>query len=126
MPGGGDDLGMFKTVEQNTNDIAEIKQTLLNHEDQMEKLKDNAIKLETTVTMENRETRTIVTQQVDKLYGLVEKAMGFKTESASQEHELKMLRWNTLSTVFLRITGSLAALASSGGVIYYLLVEAPK
>lgn len=126
MPGGGEDLSMFRTVEQNTSDIAEIKETLKNHAEQMKEMKSNAIKLETTVTLENRETRTIVTQQVDKLYGLVEKAMGFKTESASQEHELKMLRWNTMSTVFLKIAGSLSVLASSGGVIYYFLVEAPK
>ena len=125
MPG-GDDLSMFRTVEQNKKDIAVIKETLENHAEQMNEMKSNAIKLETTVTLENRETRTIVTQQVDKLYDLVEKAMGFKTESASQEHELKMLRWNTMSTVFLRFAGSLAALASSGGVIYYLIVEAPK
>lgn len=126
MPGGGEDLSMFRTVEQNTSDIAEIKETLKTHAEQMKEMKSNAIKLETTVTLENRETRTIVTQQVDKLYGLVEKAMGFKTESASQEHELKMLRWNTMSTVFLKIAGSLSVLASSGGVIYYFLVEAPK
>ncbi|AQU79700.1 hypothetical protein [Planococcus faecalis] len=126
MPSGGDELGMFRTVELNTKDIAVIKQTLEDHAEQMEEMKNNAIKLETTVTLENRETRAIVTQQVDKLYVLVEKAMGFRTESASQEHELKMLRWNTMSTVFLKIAGSLAALASSGGVIYYLIVEAPK
>lgn len=126
MPSGGDDLSMFKTVEMNSKEIAKIKETLVSHAEQMEEMKHNAIKLETTVTLENRETRTIVTQQVDKLYVLVEKAMGFKTESASQEHELKMLRWNTISTVFLKVAGSLSVLASSGGIIYYLLVEAPK
>lgn len=126
MPGGGDDLSMFKVVEQNTVDIKDIKETLRDHAEQMEEMKNNAVKLESTVTYENRETRTLVTQQVEKLYGLAEKAMGFKTESASQEHELKMMRWNTISTVCLKIAGSLSVLASSGGVIYYLLVEAPK
>lgn len=92
----------------------------------MKEIQSNAIKLDTTVTLENRETRQIVTQQVEKLYGLVKKAMVFKTESATQEHELKMLRWNTMSSVFLKIAGSLSVLASSGGVIYYFLVEAPK
>lgn len=125
MPG-GDDLSMFKTVEQHTNDIVEIKETLEYHAEQMKEMKSNAIKLETTVTLENRETRTIVTQQVEKLYGLVEKAMGFKTESASQQHELKMLRWNTLSNVLLKISGSIVALASSGGVIYYMITEWTK
>ena len=126
MPDKGDDLSMFKTVEQNTKDIEAIKLTLKTHSEQMEALKENATKLESTVTFENRETRAIVTQQVDKLYGLVEKAMGFKTESSSQEHELKMLRWNTLSNVFLKISGSVVALASSGGVIYYVIVEITK
>ncbi|KAA0958273.1 hypothetical protein FQ085_00745 [Planococcus sp. ANT_H30] len=92
MPSGRDELGVFRTVELNTKDIVVIKQTLEDHAEQMEEMKNNAIKLETTVTLENRETRAIATQQVEKLYVLVEKAMGFRTESASQEHELKMLR----------------------------------
>ena len=123
---GGDDLSLFTTVELNVKAIEVIQETLAYHTEQMEEMKSNAIKLESAVTYENRETRALVTQQVDKLYGLVEKAMGFRTESASREHELKMLRWNTMSAVFLRVAGSLAALASSGGVIYYLIVEAPK
>ncbi|MFC4712219.1 hypothetical protein [Planococcus dechangensis] len=126
MPDKGGDLSMFTTVEQNTKDIEAIKLTLKNHSEQMESMKENASELKTTVTLENRETRAIVTQQVDKLYGLVEKAMGFKTESSSQMHELKMLRWNTLSNVFLKISGSVVALASSGGVIYYVVVELTK
>ena len=126
MPDKGGDLSMFNTIEQNTKDIEAIKLTLKNHSEQMETMKENYTELKTTVSLENKETRTIVTQQVDKLYVLVEKAMGFRTESASQEHELKMLRWNTLSNVLLKISGSVVALASSGGVIYYVVVELTK
>jgi len=122
----GDKLGMFKTVEQNTKDISDIKATLVFHAEQMEEMKVNSARLESTVTFENRETRAIVTQQVDKLYGLVEKAMGFKTESTTQQHELKMLKWNTISNVFLKVSTALVGLASSGGVIYYLVTEVIK
>lgn len=80
----GDGFSMFDMVNKYGKDMEDIKETLILHSERMKKMEDNFLKLETTVTLENRETRTIVTQQVDKLYRLVEKALGFKTESTSR------------------------------------------
>jgi len=79
------------------------------------------MKLENTVMRENQETRTTMREQTGKLFLIVEKAMGYQPDKTAQTHELRMAKLNTWSTVFLKVSGGLVGLLSSGGAIYYLV-----
>lgn len=105
---------MYKTVEEHADQLQ-------NHEERLLKLEDQSLKLENTILTENRDTRNTMKEQTEKLFHIVESAMGYQTSKATQDHELKMLKWNTFSTVFLKVSGGLFALLSSGGAIYYII-----
>lgn len=84
-------------------------------------LEENYNRLERTVTKENEETRSVMRKQTEKLFGIVEQAMGYQESRSVQSHELKMAKLNTWSTVFLKISGGLVGLLSSGGLIYIII-----
>ncbi|WP_413363113.1 hypothetical protein [Lysinibacillus sp. 3P01SB] len=107
---------MYKTMEEH-------KGILEDHEDRLKKLEDQSLKLENTILTENRDTRNTMKEQTEKLFNIVESAMGYQTNKSTQDHELKMLKWNTFSTVFLKVSGGLGALFSAGGLIYYLITK---
>ena len=57
------------------------------------------------------------------MYGLLEKAMGIQSTRTTQNHEFKMLKWNTIATIGMKVSGALLGLLSSGGLIYYYVTE---
>lgn len=121
-------LGMFETVKNHGDEIgkhaveiAALKESDRLHDDRLKKLEDNAVKLENTVMSESRETRTTMKEQTEKLFAIVENAMGYQSARTTQTHELRMTRLNVWSTVFLKVSGGIVALLSSGGAIYYVL-----
>lgn len=91
------------------------------HEQRLKVLEDNAIRLENTVMSENRETRTTMKEQTEKLFDVVDRAMSFSSTQETQKHELKMKKWNTVSTILLKAGGGLLALLTSGGGLYLLI-----
>lgn len=121
-------LGMFETVKshgdelgKHAEEIAALKESDRLHNERLKKLEDNAVKLENTVMSESRETRTTMKEQTEKLFTIVENAMGYQSARTTQTHELRMTRLNIWSTVFLKVSGGIVALLSSGGAIYYVL-----
>ncbi|MCZ2260614.1 hypothetical protein [Sporosarcina sp. G11-34] len=58
-----------------------------------------------------------------KLFNIVEQAMGYQESRTTQSYELRMAKLNTWSTVFLKVSAGLVGLLSSGGSIYYIIVE---
>ncbi len=112
---------MFQTVLDHDERIIALEETDRQHDERLKKLEDNAMKLENTVMMESRETRTTMKEQVEKLFAIVEQAMGYQTARTTQSHELRMAKLNTWSTVFLKVSGGIVGLLSSGGAIYYML-----
>ncbi|MER2090932.1 MAG: hypothetical protein ABS920_14430 [Sporosarcina sp.] len=114
---------MFKTVLDHDERIVALEETDKLHDDRLKRLEDNAMKLENTVMRENQETRTTMREQTDKLFIIVEKAMGYQSDKTAQTHELRMAKLNTWSTVFLKVSGGIVALLSSGGAIYYVLAH---
>lgn len=107
MPNGGD--SMFKTLEEHT-------EKLHDHEDRLKKLEDQSLKLENTILTENRDTRNTMKEQTEKMFTLVENAMGYQSNQSKQNHELKMLKWNTFSTVLLKVS-------AAGGLLYVVITE---
>jgi len=112
---------MFTTVQNHEERITSLEEADKKHEERLQELEKNSIKLENTIMQENRDTRTTMKEQTEKLFQIVESAMGYQTNQSAQEHELKILKWNTISTVFLKASGGLFALLSSGGAIYYVI-----
>lgn len=128
-------LSMFEKMTEHDIDIKEhrerigtleeitlsLKESDRQHDERLKNLEDNAVKLENTVMSENRETRTTMREQGDKMFTLVENAMGYQTARTTQSHELRMAKLNTWSTVFLKVSGGVVGLLSSGGAIYYVM-----
>lgn len=104
---------------------AEHEERARKHEERITKLEEQSIKLENTIHTTSTETRNVMREQTEKqteqLYDLLKTAMGIQNTKSTQNHEFKMLKWNTLSTVFLKISGGLLGLLSSGGVLYYII-----
>lgn len=130
MPEGGQ--SMYETVKLQGNKldnheerIEALEKVDQKHEERIKKLEEQSIKLENTILKTSSETRDVMReqteQQTEKLYDLLKTAMGIQNTRSTQSHEFKMLKWNTLSTVFLKISGGLLGLLSSGGVLYYIV-----
>ena len=119
---------MFETVKNHEERITILEQNDRDHQQkldilsgQMTELKTQNTELENTVLKDNRETRSTLVAQMEKLFLLTENAMGYQTSRTNQQHEYKMLRWNTIATVFLKVCGALSTLAASGGLIYMIV-----
>lgn len=122
--GGG---SMFQTVQDHEERITkleendrELKENFNKLSSQMMTLESQNTKLENTLLNDNRDTRQTMKDQGEKMFHLVESAMGYQSSKSVQDHELKMLKLNTWSTVFLKISGAIGALGSAGGVIYLI------
>ncbi|AMQ06720.1 hypothetical protein [Sporosarcina psychrophila] len=119
---------MFETVRHQGEQIdvhaikiAALEKSDLHHDERLRNLEENAMKLENTVMRENQETRSTMREQTAKLFTIVENAMGYQSARTAQTHELRMAKLNTLSTVFLKVSGGIVGLLSSGGAIYYVI-----
>ena len=110
----GSGASMYKTMEEH-------KGILEDHEDRLKKLEDQSLKLENTILTENRDTRNTMKEQTEKLFHIVENAMGYQNSRTTQDHELKMLKLNTWSTVLLKVSGAIGALGSAGGLVYLVV-----
>lgn len=119
---------MFETVRHQGEQIdvhavkiAALEKSDERHDERLRNLEENAMKLENTVMRENQETRSTMREQTAKLFTIVENAMGYQSARTAQTHELRMAKLNTLSTVFLKVSGGIVGLLSSGGAIYYVI-----
>lgn len=109
---------MFETVQNHENRIVILENRDQAQEERLKRLEDQSVKLENTILTENRDTRSTMKEQTEKLFTIVENAMGYQNNRTAQDHELKMLKLNTWSTVFLKFAGAIGALGSAGGLIY--------
>lgn len=108
-------------LSKHKEEIQELKDFDRKKHERLVNLEGSFARLEETVTKENEETRLTMRQQTDRLFKIVEQAMGYQENRTVQEHELKMTKLNTWSTVFLKISGGLVGLFSAGGLIYMFI-----
>ncbi len=109
-----------KRLIQDDEAIKQLKDDDVDKHERLNELEENYENLSRTVTRENEETRHTMRDQTGRLFDLVEKSMGHQATRTSQQHEIKKERLNTFSTIFLKLTGGLVGLLSSGGIIYLL------
>lgn len=120
--------GMYDKVKEHDVAIVDhgerlslLEESGKRHEDRLIQLENQSERLETTVMREARDTQATMKEQGDRMFGLVESTINYKTDTERQEHEFRMLKLNTWSTVFLKISGGIVALLSAGGGAYYAL-----
>ncbi|MEK4629751.1 hypothetical protein MKZ17_16195 [Solibacillus sp. FSL R7-0682] len=125
MPENEGSASMFETVKNHEERITilekndkELKENFNKLSNQILTLESQNTKLENTLLNDNRDTRQTMKDQAEKMFALVENAMGYQNSKSTQDHELKMLKLNTWSTVFLKFAGAIGALGSAGGLIY--------
>lgn len=111
MDGGS---SMFETVQNHEERIVNLELSEHEQKERIKRLEDSHLKLENTMMTESRETRAVLKKQTDKMFELVEDAMGYQATRTTQSHESKILKWNTLATVFLKICGGIVALFTTG------------
>lgn len=90
---------MFETVQNHEDRISDLERVDREHEEHLKRLEDQSMKLENTILTENRDTRTTIKEQTEKLFVIVKSALGIQSTLTTQTHEFKMLKWNTLSTL---------------------------
>jgi len=112
-----------KLFETNQKEIKILNERDKDKHERLLDVEKNYEKLENAVTKENKETRATMIEQTGKLFEIVEQAMGYQETRTTQSHELRMAKLNTWSTVFLKVSAGLVGLLSSGGAIYYIIVE---
>ncbi|MFG3613081.1 hypothetical protein [Rummeliibacillus stabekisii] len=105
---------MFEKVQNHEERIVNLERSEDEQNERIKRMEESNLKLENTMMTESRETRTVMKEQTDKMFELVENAMGYQSTRATQSHELKILKWNTLATVFLKICGGIVALFTAG------------
>jgi len=93
------------------------------HEERIVNLEEQSMVLENAIHITSTETRNVMREQMEKLYGLLETAMGIQSTKSTQNHEFKMLKWNTIATIGMKVSGALLGLLSSGGLVYYYVTE---
>lgn len=119
---------VYETVKKHDEEINNhherlsiLEETDRQHEERLRQLEDQSIKLENTVMTESRETRTTMKEQTDKLFNIVDSSINYKQDVEKQAHEFRMLKIETWSTVFLKLSGGVVALLSAGGGAYYVI-----
>ncbi len=84
------------------------------------------LKLENAVLTTSRETQEIFKTQADKMYELAKSSMSYQSLSAERAHGLQMAKLNAWATFSMKLSGAIATLAGSGGLIYYVVTHLVK
>ncbi|MGE7545079.1 hypothetical protein [Sporosarcina newyorkensis] len=120
--------GMYDKVREHDEklEVHDVRLSVLEESDKKQEariklLEDNAIRLENTVMSEARETRATMERNTERLYDIVENAMTMSANQETQRHQLKLTKWDKVTTILLKAGGGLVGLASAGGAIYYMI-----
>lgn len=108
-------------LDDDKEDILMLKDRDKEQHERLLSIEKNYKKLESTLEKENKATRETMREQTNKLYDIVQSAMNHQDNRYKQNHEFKMAKMNTWSTVFLKVSGGVVALLSSGGLIYFIV-----
>lgn len=122
MPEGGN--SMFETVKNQGEKLVNHEERIValekvdeKHEERLKNLEEQSIKLENTILKTSTETREVMREQTEtqtkELYSLLKTAMGIQSTRTTQNHEFKMLKWNTVATIGMKVSGALLGLLSS-------------
>lgn len=110
-----------EAIEVHDERLTMLEESDKRQEARIKLLEDNAIRLENTVMTEGRETRSTMERNTDRLYGIVENSMSMVANQETHRHQLRLTKWDKVTTILLKAGGGLVGLASAGGAIYYMI-----
>lgn len=121
---------MYEKVKQHDEELSDhgyrisaLEEADRQHEERLRQLEDQSVRLENTVMAESRETRTTMKEQTEKLFDIVDSSINYKADSQKLDYDLKKMRIEMWTNVFLKISGGVLALLSAGGAGYWLLQQ---
>lgn len=111
-----DDLKL--SDRDHVSSLTDLEKWRLQHEKNFNELKE-------TISKENEQTRQTMLKQTDtltlqntELLDLVKTTLGVKSTTDKYAHDLKMLKWDRMTTIILKAGGGVIALLGSGTGIY--------
>lgn len=122
--------GMYETVRKQGESILDHGQRISvleerdeKHEERLKQLEDQSVRLENTIMTESRETRITMKEQTEKLFEIVDTSINYKADSQKLDYDLKKMRIEMWTNVFLKLSGGVLALLSAGGAGVFLLKQ---
>ena len=119
-----------ETIDSHHERITFLEENGRQHEDRLKQLEDQSIKLENTIMTESRETRITVKEQTEKmevqsskLYDIVHTSINYKSDSQKLDYDLKKMRIEMWTNVFLKLSGGITLLFTAGGAGYWFLQQ---
>lgn len=91
------------------------------HDETIQEMNANYMKLENTIFRENKETRDMMRGTMDKQFSLIEQLTGFREASAVRESDLKKVKTEKWSDIVVKIIGLLTIVLSSGGILFAIV-----
>lgn len=110
-----------RSDREQLSSLTDLERWRLQHEKNFNELKE-------TISKENEQTRETMLKQTDtltkqntELLDLVKTTLGVKSNTDKYEHDLKMLKWDRVTTIILKAGGGIIALLGSGTGIYLVI-----
>jgi len=110
-----------ETLDAHEDRIGALEESERKQEARIKLLEDNAVRLENTVMSEARETRSTMERNTDRLFDIVKNAMSFSATQEEHKHQLRLTKWDKVTTILLKAGAGLVTLASAGGAVYYVI-----
>lgn len=101
-------------LDDHENRLVKLEKSDLEKELRIQKIEDNYLRLENTIMAENRETRDILREGMNKQWELIKSRDDKFAAEAERQHILKKTRIERNSEILLR-------LLTAGGIIYLLM-----
>lgn len=121
---------MRNQIAQNTLDIGELKRAYEDlkditddHQEKIEDMSANYLKLENTIFRESKDTRDTMRGLIEKQTDLINSLLGFRESAAVRESDISRLKIETKRDIFFKILGYVSAATLAGGLIYDILVK---
>lgn len=106
--------GMFETVKQHGEDIEQLKQADLRHDERLREMKNNYTNLENTILKENRDTRSFFQDVMNKQWELISSKGKYEDAHKQRVYDYKKSALERWSEIFLKVVGT-------GGILYLLI-----
>lgn len=108
-----EEIVLVDIVKKHDSQIKQHETQLKIHSEQIRNIETSNLKLENTVMVENRETRSTIMQTNRELHELINNLLGYKSGQNQLQSNVVMNRTESL----VKIVG---ILAGSGGILYYI------
>lgn len=108
-------------LKHHTEQIKTVTDIQQRHDETIQEMNQNYMKLENTIFRENKETRDMMRGTMDKQFTLIEQLTGFRESASVRETDLKRVKMEKFSDVAVKFIGWATIATGSGGAIFILI-----